>query len=200
MKETTYLVIFLVLVMILLYNMLALGEDCMENNNEELEMIYKELYLTYGNSEKYIDYELLVKQYAIYLSLFLNKESSFYHDLQFLLYVIEGFKYCHNTIYDDVSVDVEEMYKRIAEEEVKLVNKVAKESKEKGKNENFRDSDLILYYSCEVVTLLQVMGLASEYNDALFTLVFNTYVVEEKTDEKGTECMKSGMEYWKRNN
>lgn len=172
----------------------------MDINKEELEKIYKELYLSYGNNEKIIDYETLVRMYTLYLALFLNKGGSFYHDVQFLIYVINGFKHFHDVAYDDEEVTKDVMFEEIKNHEIDLRRRMFNDSLADEKREVYTDSDLILWYSLEIFNLLKNMGLTNEYNEELLTLAVNSYRVAEKMNGKGMECKNSGMEYWKRNN
>ena len=63
----------------------------MNFTDDELERIYQDLYFRQGNSEKFIDYEVLVNTYKIYLALFFEISSSIYGDCEFLSLVIDGF-------------------------------------------------------------------------------------------------------------
>ncbi len=172
----------------------------MEEKNQELEKIYKELYLTIGNDEKVIDYEYLVRMYVLYLSLFFNKNSDFYYDCQFLFYVVDGFKYFNDLFFAEDDTTEEIIDEAMMKHEMTLREKVNEAIENDSLDGTYSESDLIFCYTLELLDLFQVMGLMDEYGDKLRKLFFNTYLVEEKMTEKVKGCEGNEMEYWKHYN
>lgn len=75
----------------------------MEKINE-----YKKLYMIDGNSEESIDYDILVKTYISYLSIFLigsGEYKDFKGNISFLHNVVYGFDYYQANLFDNSYVD-----------------------------------------------------------------------------------------------
>lgn len=169
-------------------------------NSEELLKTYKDLYLSYGNSDRCIDYEVLIRMYVIYLSMFFHKEGSFYHDVEFLIYVVRGFKYYCDLIYGDLSPSDSVMFGDIIKHEIVVRKKIVVENKNKSARVNYSDSDLALLYSLDAYSLLEGMNLIENFCDDVKLLAYNSYIIEEKTGEARKECEENGMEYRKGKN
>lgn len=159
----------------------------MERNlsNEELIEIYNELYLNREDGEKSIDFETFVMNYKIYLSLFFNVDSSFYGDIEFLLFAVDGFNYLYKCFFDDEEVDLDVIPLSLCEHDSRLRRKRAILEEV-----NYTDSDAVLVYSLKLAMMFKDMNLVDDYYDEILKIFFNSYVVESK--EKG--CGKNGME------
>lgn len=113
---------------------LVLGDFMKENQAE----IYNQLYMIGGNTEKCIDYSVIIESYFSYLSLFVSKVEGyddFYKDKEFLIDVVNGFNYYQKILFEDSSVDDVSLseyiclkYNNIAEES--LINDTKFESEE----------------------------------------------------------------------
>ena len=74
---------------------------------EKLE-IYRQLYMTGGNTEKCIDYSVIIENYYTYLALFASEVEGyrdFYNDKEFLYNVVNGFNYYQEMLFEDSGVD-----------------------------------------------------------------------------------------------
>lgn len=113
---------------------LVLGDFMKENQAE----IYNQLYMIGGNTEKCIDYSVIIESYFSYLSLFVSKVEGyddFYKDKEFLIDVVNGFNYYQKVLFEDSYVDDVSLseyiclkYNNIAEES--LINDTKFESEE----------------------------------------------------------------------
>ena len=113
---------------------LVLGDFMKENQIE----IYNQLYMIGGNTEKCIDYSVIIESYFSYLSLFVSKVEGyddFYKDKEFLIDVVNGFNYYQKVLFEDSYVDDVSLseyiclkYNNIAEES--LINDTKFESEE----------------------------------------------------------------------
>lgn len=100
--------------------------------------IYNQLYMIGGNTEKCIDYSVIIESYFSYLSLFVSKVEGyddFYKDKEFLIDVVNGFNYYQKVLFEDSYVDDVSLseyiclkYNNIAEES--LINDTKFESEE----------------------------------------------------------------------
>lgn len=107
----------------------------MKENQAE---IYNQLYMIGGNTEKCIDYSVIIESYFSYLSLFVSKVEGyddFYKDKEFLIDVVNGFNYYQKVLFEDSYVDDVSLseyiclkYNNIAEES--LINDTKFESEE----------------------------------------------------------------------
>lgn len=151
----------------------------------ELFEIYKELYLKRNNSEKFIDFEILVQTYKMYLSAFFNVDCFLYGDTEFLFFAIDGFNYIYKSIFDDEIVDSDIIPLTLCDHDSDLRYRSLDLEET-----NYTDSDVILVYSLKLVMLFKDMDLIIKFYDKIQKLFFNSYVIESK--EKG--CGKDGME------
>lgn len=168
---------------------------------QEKEEIYKELYM-YGNTEKNIDYMNIVRLYRGYLSLFFCEESSFYRDLEFLSYVVDGFSYFHDMILGEVELDPDVVMNYLIEHDAELRKKDrdTMDSAEEGYF-TYTEADTIFVYSVMTSMFLEETSLLSDYSDMVVKMFDSSYLILNELSEENDKGSDShGMEYWKSKN
>lgn len=166
----------------------------MNFTDDELERIYQDLYFRQGNSEKFIDYEVLVNTYKIYLALFFEISSSIYGDCEFLSLVIDGFYYFYNSLFEQEDIDYGIVTSTLCEHDTELRHK-NESAIATGTDGDYTDGDAVLVYTFKLAILFKDMELVEDFYDKMQRLFFNSYVIKEMEKEKG--CEERAMEYWK---
>ena len=125
---------------------------------EKLE-IYRQLYMTGGNTEKCIDYSVIIENYYTYLALFASEVEGyrdFYNDKEFLYNVVNGFNYYQEMLFEDSGVDdvclseyIYFKYNYIVENNLLKVDKVAMIEEEEESDELIYDSIFKVSMVCQ---------------------------------------------------
>lgn len=157
-------------------------------SEEQLIMIYKELYFSRGNSEKCIDFNMLVDTYKIYLGMFFDNGCTFYSDIAFLEYVVDGFNYIYRSYIEDEKYDASVLHDAIINHHSELSCKCLNDTEGEA---NYTNSDLILVYSMDLVIMFMNMDLVREFYDKIQKIFFNTYVIENSEKGRGENGMES---------
>lgn len=154
-------------------------------SNEELILICKDLFLSHDNNEREIDFQILVRDYEAFLSLFFDVESSFYGDLEFQLFVINSFNYLYKSIFGDENIDSYFVSLALSRHDSELREKNACLE-----SVDYTDSDFVYVFTLRLAMTFRDMGLMFAYYEDMQKLLFNSYVIENM--EKGYR--RDGME------